>query len=183
MIIPLLAQKFLTNGGIYWSINAHYSIEFIPIISLAIIDIVKSKEIIKSKRILIAFICFSLYFHIDSINHRNSKYSLDRNISFYKKEHYKTGYNIKELHKTLNKIPDDAIVSCSSNLVPRLAFREKIYHFPIIKDAEFLVLTKDQYYPLNKEKFESKVSALRNSDSYKIFKENKDIIIFKALKQ
>ena len=41
MLIPIFAQKLLSNDYALWGINSHYSIEFVPILSIAIIDLLR----------------------------------------------------------------------------------------------------------------------------------------------
>lgn len=72
------------------------------------------------------------------------------NIKFYSNSHYLREINYKAYHKILSfYVPNDAAVSANTYLVPHSAFRKKIYQFPNIKDADYVVVCDDfsNYYP------------------------------------
>ena len=43
MLAPIYAQKFFSTNMMHWGIDFHYSIEILPIISMALIDFLKTK--------------------------------------------------------------------------------------------------------------------------------------------
>jgi len=182
MLIPIYAQKLLTTDFGLWGINAQYSIEFTPVLSMALVNFIKN---IKSNKIAVTTAVLTtlltIFYNYRTIENRKSLWYNKNLTAFYDSGHYNTILNIKDVYSQLEKIPENAVVSTSSNLAPHLAFRKKIYHFPIVKDAEYIVLFKspENYYPLNKETYDEQIAHLRMSEDTDIWVETMDLIIFK----
>jgi len=76
-----------------------------------------------------------------------------------------------KLEELLANIPASAAVSAQTDLLPHLSHRNKIYLFPNINDAEFVVLAKNgNIWPLNSADYEKRVKALEAN--FQIWKEN-----------
>lgn len=183
MLIPIYAQKMLSNDYNLWGINMQYSIEFVPIISLAFIDFLKHVKKYKTQ-IAIIIMLLTIVFNIDSINHRKSKWYNKTNTIFYGKRHYNAKISVQEIKNALKVIDDSSVVSASSCLAPRLAFREKIYHFPIVKDADYIALVTNNRtaYPISSNELKSKVEELKNSLLFDVVYDNYDLLILKRKK-
>ncbi len=150
MFIPILGEKMLTVDPALWGITGQYSIEFVPIISLAFVAmLVKLKRRKLGNRWLyavagiIALMTFgSTIYAMDS-----GKLSIfdndDASSNLFSSEHWHSDVDIHTVNNYLNIIPDNA-VSVTSSLAPHLSFRDKIYVYPIIKDAQYLVLMQDK---------------------------------------
>ncbi len=169
ILIPIYAQKMLTTDFALWGINSQYSIEFSPILSICLVSFlgkIKSNKIAYSVAIITTIL--TILYTYKTIESRESLWYDKTNTAFYDKQHYDTELNLKEIYNQLEKIPDNAIVSTSSNLAPHLAFREKIYHFPIVKDADYLILftSKRSTYPLSQEEFENKITSFLESNIF-----------------
>ena len=66
-------------------------------------------------------------------------------------------------------IPDEASVSAQGNLFPHLSHRKVIYDFPVVKDAEYVVLDeKGNKFPLNDEAYKEKVDEILKSNEYEV---------------
>lgn len=168
MLIPVFAQKMLSSSFTIWGIHHQYSIEFVPVISLAIIALVCSIKSPKWAWLLVLALIFTSY-------HFNKE-----NIKIFDKEHYQVGFDVKAVAEAIKVIPEDAIVTVNSELAPHLAFRKKIYHFPVIKDAEYVALLKKSgTYPLRRAEFDNKIELLRADPSSRILYDSPDIIIVK----
>jgi uncharacterized membrane protein len=186
MLIPVYAQKLFNDDHGKWGINYQYSIEFAPIITLAAFTwIIDYKN--KKKQSLIAYlvIAVTIITTVSVLDKRISTWYNSINHQFYKKDHYVRDFDVCCMHKILKKIPDDAVVSAQTMLVPHIAFRDRIYQFPDISDAEYIVLltADDNTYPLKKETYNKKVEELRNDDEWEIFFENDFALIFKRRPQ
>lgn len=150
MLIPIYLQKMLTGDPSLWGITGQYSIEFVPIISLAFIALLvtlKRRKLTSSWQYPVAIIITamtfsSLYYVID--NGKLSMFSHNDNVNFMSSNHYHSPVKTGEVNKYLNLIPPDAAISVTSSLAPHLSFRDKIYLYPIIKDAKYLVLMQDR---------------------------------------
>jgi uncharacterized membrane protein len=182
MIIPIVAQKVFNDIPMRWGISAHYSIEFAPILVIALYTVIYK---IKKWQIPIATISFaiSLISCISFLDHRTSEYYNRENSQFYKKSHWTRDFNVKEAHQILQKIPEDAMVSAQSPLCPHLAFREKIYHYPYIGDANYIALipAESNKYPLNNESYQKAIDDFLASGKWEIVDKNDAILILKKL--
>ena len=99
-------------------------------------------------------------------------------IRIYQSNHYHRNYDVKLVHEKLNEIPSEAIVSAQSQFVPHLALRDKIYQFPIIKDAEYIIYSPlENTYPLSKEEFESAINPVLHSEKWKTVFNNDALVI------
>jgi uncharacterized membrane protein len=182
MLIPIFAQKMFHNDFLKWGIGAHYSIEFAPICSIGAFYVISKIENIKWKNYLAFGITFlSLAVSVRSFD-RTFTY-FDRALQrIYQPGHYKRNYDVAEAHSGLKLIPDDAKVSAQSAFVPHLAFRDYIYQFPVINDAEFIVFSYAEYfYPLTKQSFDVQVAMLLNSGEWeKMYDKNQMVILKKS---
>jgi len=110
-------------------------------------------------------------------------YTNKNKIRLYKASHYKRDINAKLVHEKLQLIPSDAIVSAESKLVPHLALRDKVYQFPFVKDAEYIVFTSiENTYPLSEEDFYKEVETYRNKSDWSVLYENEDMTILQKQK-
>lgn len=184
MLIPIYAQKFLVNDHAFWGINNHYSIEFVPIITLAAIHGITTLFSYRFRWKVLAVVVLIIstgFFNYQSIEERKSLWYSKNRLAFYDEEHYQEPFDVKEVHKALELIPNDVIVSTSTNLAPHLAFRSKIYHFPVVHEADHIVLFINEYqdtYPLNREEFDNIVKELVDTDFETIYK-SEDLLILK----
>lgn len=182
MLIPIFALKFANQEYVFWGTLYQYSIEFVPIISFATMAFIHDLKISKRIVITVVFI-LTLSSTIYILNDRKSKWYNKTNNNFLYTEHYQTDINLDEVYHGLDMISPTSVVSASSSLVPRLAFRETIYHFPIIKNAEYiaLFLNRDSY-PLTPEEITVNIQKLSENKHYTILYHSKDLIIFQKLK-
>lgn len=179
MIIPIIAQKMFHNDFLKWGIGDHYSIEFAPVCSLGAFFVIASLHDTQWKKYL-AYIAafFSLVMTIRSFDSSYTYFDRDRH-RVYQARHYSKNYDVKEAHAALKLIPADAIVSAQSPFVPHLAFRDRIYQFPVIHEAEYVVFSYEEYtYPLTKESFAVQAAMLISSPDWeKIYEKNAMIIL------
>jgi uncharacterized membrane protein len=182
MLIPVYLQKFIPDDYALWGINGHYSIEFVPILSISVIMLIRRITREKWQLILAGFIILLTYIASFSVmEHRKSLWYNPVNTIFYKKEHYRSGLNDRMIRKEIKKLPADARLSVSGFLAPHLAAREKIYMFPVVKDSEFIVLiTRNRIpYPLDEKEFSELLEKYRNSSDFKVILERDELVILK----
>lgn len=156
MLLPIFAQKLFSNDVGKWGIYSQYSIEFVPILTLAVFDLVN-----RIKRNQIAYpvagvlILLAAGINVDKMEHKNDSWTNDKGFKFYNYHHYQQAFDIAEMHRALKLIPDDpdVKVSAQSFLTPHLAFREYIYHYPFVADADYVALAidPDNTYPIRGE--------------------------------
>lgn len=153
MLLPIFAQKLYSNDYGKWGIYAQYSIEFVPILSIAVFDALNR---INKPRITYALATVSIGMaigaNIDAFENKHLDWFDDDTIQFYSEGHYKQSFDIGEMHKALEIVPDDPTVkvSAQSFLVPHLCFRDYIYHYPYVSDADYVILAIDpkNTYPI-----------------------------------
>jgi uncharacterized membrane protein len=182
MLLPIYAQKMLTRDAGLWGINAQYSIEFVPILSIAVVDFCAQLHDVKGRKIALAMVLLlTYYFTIATMDNRKSTWYDSVKTRFYQKSHYQTEINVTEVQKVLKTIPEEAVVSCMSMLSPHLAFRDKIYHFPVVNDANYIVLLSPKYgaYPLSREQFEDKIRELKQSSTFSLIYDQHELLVFR----
>lgn len=183
MLIPIYLQKLLSDNMAMWGINGQYSIEFTPIITLAMIDLLSRMNEDKWRKILLYFSTFFVI-AISFITLRERKsFWYDYTVhDFTRKAHYTSGdLDLKFVYQEINKIPDKVPISVTSCLAPHLFKRDKLYHFPIIKDAEYVVLIKTlrSTYPIPSEDLEKHIDQLKQNDGFKVVVDKNDLLILK----
>lgn len=180
MLIPIYFQKFFHNNIAMWGIGGQYNIEFAPIFAIGIFKVIEDIQSIKVQKYLIV-ICIILVSVSTIRTMDNTIFFTDKNrIRWYKKGHYTREYNVKNIHEQLQKIPKNAIVSAQSPFLPHLSLRDKIYQFPIIKDAEYIVFSNlENPYPININQFDSITNSLKIEPNWKIIYDNEITILQK----
>lgn len=81
------------------------------------------------------------------------------------------------------KIPDKSSLSSQANLLPHFSHREKIYRFPQVDDAEYvLVDINSNKWPCSDEEFAKSITSFKTNTNYDLIFEQDGYMIFK-LKQ
>lgn len=183
MTLPIIAQKMFSNNYGFWGITGQYSIEFVPLLSLCLIDFIANK----SKwfgYIFTLSIAFSTgYFNYKSMEKRKPDWTDNTTIAFYDKKHYTSYVDVKTVHQLLKTIPKNASLSVSSQLAPHLSNRLNIHMFPNTNNADYIVLLNDpkNSYPIPYKDFLTKVEELKKSEKYKLKISKSRLYIFKKV--
>ena len=184
MILPILGQKMFNDLPIRWGISVHYSIEFAPIIVIAVYTIInrlkKFKVAIASVFLVSTFISSASF-----LDHRTSEYYNQANSQFYKKAHWKREFYFAEVNRLLKTIPADARVSAQSCLAPHLAFRDYIFHYPFIGNANYIALlpAEENKYPYDDVAYQKAIDDFLASGKWKVFAKNEAVLILKMVKK
>ncbi len=183
MLVPIMAQKLLTHDFVLWGIGYQYSIEFAPVLALATFDTANRLNIKAQKRYLGLFLILTLAATAVTLVKRKSKWFIKPLVQFQRPMHYRSLFDREKLHAALQTIPDQVPVSASSCLTPRLVEREKLYHFPVIRDAAYIVLVKtsEETYPLSPATYQQKIQELRQNSLFKVLFEDEQLIIFRRV--
>jgi uncharacterized membrane protein len=183
MLVPIYAQKLFNDDVIKWGISYHYSVEFAPILTFVLFSVlatVSSQRIKMTAAILACSV--SVFFSIHKIDRRIAPFYDGDRHRFYKPSHYyNENLNVKEVNETLRRlIPPDAAVSAHQQVVPHLAFRDKIYLFPVIGDAEYIVLLNKQVpYPVTERELMDREKQLRSDTSWSLLYDQNNMLVFK----
>ncbi|MCC6599863.1 MAG: DUF2079 domain-containing protein, partial [Crocinitomicaceae bacterium] len=187
MLIPIFFQKMFHDNYWIWGIGGQYSIEFAPVMTLGIFTVLgeirqkKSLSLATIKTFAIIIVIFSLAVTIRSMDH-TVLFTDKSRIRIYKTDHYRREYNVSAIYAQLEKIPDSAIVSAQSPFLPHLAYREKIYQFPVIKNAEYIIYSeKESPYPVDSLLFNHTVKALETSKEWMVLYKKEGFTILKRI--
>lgn len=171
MLIPVYMQKLMSDDPGKWSIYGQYSIEFVPIIVLATFCFINKSES-QLVKVLAGLVLFLASFDAtkEFIGFSKPLPYGKYLTNFYQPSHYKREFEIKEINYLIKALPKDASVSSMGYVIPHIADRKNIYQFPVIKNADFILLVDDQvnYYPLENLSFREKRDSLLNSGLWNI---------------
>ena len=180
LVVPTFFTTCLSNSWTLWGNMYHYNILFavlLPFLIVSVIVMLKSNFF----RAALMFAAFYLNLHYLEKNFFHDWRNFKR---IFTEDYYHQRSNQNEIEEGLKLIPSDAAVSANNYYTPHLAFREKAYFFPDVKDAEYVVLNeadgKDRFYPFESpDKFLEAVSQLRDSSAFEIVYEKNQMLIFK----
>lgn len=167
-VFPALFLRFSSLATHFWTSSFHYNANLTPFLAVS--------AILALKKFRIPFfpvIILLIFFLITG--------GLTPNGMIWRtmQNPFQDPSRFRHIEDDLQTIPASAAVSAQSPLVPHIANREKIYMFPEIYDAEYIVLDPSlSNYPLRPEELQSKIAALEKSKYWQIYKETKSLIIF-----
>ncbi|MFM6983659.1 MAG: DUF2079 domain-containing protein [Chitinophagaceae bacterium] len=179
MIIPMLVMKLCYDDPAAWSIDTHYSIELAPVLIIGLFfiagDLNKYRyQLIWSSMLGIVFCTFkymdnTIYWH---------DYS---RVRLYQKSHYVKNYDVKVVHQQLKLIPEDAIVAAQTPFVPHLAYRDKCYTLPIVKDASYIIASpsEEAMYPIIREELNKLLNDSIESGRWKVQYKDTNVLVLK----
>lgn len=167
-IFPALFLRFSSLATHFWISGFHYNANLTPFLAVSAILAIK-----RFKIPLLPIMILLIFFLITGGLKPNSM------IWTTIQNPFRDFSQFEYIEITLQNIPPSAAVSAQSPLVPHLVNRERIYMFPEIYDAEYVILdTSLNIYPLRPEEFKDKINALKRSKYWQIKKEIKSLIIF-----
>ncbi|MDI1354382.1 MAG: DUF2079 domain-containing protein [bacterium] len=182
-LIPLIAKKMFNDDPIRWSYETYYGIEVASILPalvfLTISDLKAEKIRIKLSILALVITVSTSVYCFWTVNYP----MLYTKFEFYRPWFFERNYALADLHHALNKVPENAVVSASGRILPHLAFRQKIYYFPKVDDADYICLTiYGDSWPLSNEDYDAEVKKLKENRLWKIEYEGENAIIFKKTK-
>ena len=181
MLIPIYAQKMLSNAPSFWGVGRQYSIEFVPIISLAVVFLAS-----KHRRLFQAIypLLFVVTLGSTIVKFKERKDFFKREcIDLFYAPHYETHLDLAVVRDVLSNIPDDISLSVSSSLAPHLANRPILRLFPQEQGADMIVLVNDpgNEWPLTETQFQDHIARLKASDRHILVEETADLWVFQVL--
>jgi uncharacterized membrane protein len=147
-------QKLWNKELAFWGISYHYQIELAPLISMAIIAYVSRIKSANIKGLLLVVTCLLTAFTTYLFMHERKADFQPIRENLFLAERYQAPFNISKVKAKLNEIPSNEAVCAQSNIMPHVANRDSLYHFPFIKDARIILVFQPQLnaYPLPPEK-------------------------------
>lgn len=184
MLIPIFFQKVYADDVVKWGINYHYSIEFAPVLSLALFTWFS-----RWKSEMLTFLCSGLatilafFATYSSFQERKSIWFDPVPVAFYLPEHYEVNFNAGKLHKKLKEIPLEVGVSASSPLVPHLSNRKLILSYPEVDEASLIVLLDaGNTYPMQEAAWRDSVACIAESPDWKKEYDENRTLIFRRVR-
>lgn len=183
MLVPLYFQKLFHDDVAMWGIDQQYAIEFAPILTIGAFNAILSADKLRARKILTILVLLGGLISTVRVMDHTIAYTQKARIRIYKKAHYEREFNISVVYKKLGLIPENAVVSAQSALLPHLAWRDQIYQFPIVKNAAFLVYSpKDNPYPLDTIEFKKQIDSIWQTGRWQIRVENPELVILQRKK-
>lgn len=180
MLVPVFFQKFFHDSINIWGAGFHYCIEFTPILAIGAFEVIGKLKKEWFKRVAGAVIVLlAITMTVKRIGEPYF-YAPQENINFLSGAHYNKHYNVKPVYDAFNLIPQKAVVSSQSNLVPHLANRDFCYMYPVVKDAEYVILAKkDTSYPLSDSLFQVEIQKFQQSKDWIKVVDNDEVLLVK----
>lgn len=156
LVFPYLALRFTSKLDELWILYMHYNANLQPflVISSAMSIRWLTQKITLAPKYLKAAVATVVITSVLKFTSIIGIYTVN-NLTVIKQRHY--------LDSQLNKIPLNAAVSAQDTLVPHLANRAKIYLFPDIQKADYVVLDSQLYpgfyfTPIQMQKSQSEIN-------------------------
>jgi len=181
MLIPVIAQKMLSNNFAFWGTNLQYSIEYIPVLCAATISFFSSKKD-RKPTILYLSLILTAGTTIKLLDSRISKWYFPDLVRIYQPAHYRPYVNNTEVYEALALIPAGVPASSSTSLAPHIANRLKLYHFPVVNDAAYMALLRHEHdaWPMkDASAYLELIDTYKNDPNWIIIRETKDIVLLK----
>jgi uncharacterized membrane protein len=182
MMIPIYFQKLFNDSYTFWGVDGQYSVDLAPLMAIGIFSAIGEIRNKKAGRLAGLLACaLALICTIRLMDHTVIFTNKSR-IRIYQSSHYKRDFDVRKVYEQFAKIPDDAVVSAQSPFLPHLALRDKIYQFPMTRDAQFIIYSHcEETYPLNKPDFEKVTDSLETCPSWSILFKDKDVVLLKRV--
>ncbi len=178
MAIPIYCQKLFNDDPMRWGSAAHYSIEFVPLISIALFEVINS--FLKSKNALWAGMAFCTFaaalslYYIKDINDNPVR------SNFLSIHHYQSSYNTEKVYKAMDLIPANASISAQTEFCPHLALRDSIFLYPEIGSARYLILSRSYAaWPLNMAEHQARITEFLSSGEWQKIYDEGNILLLK----
>jgi uncharacterized membrane protein len=185
LFIPIIAKKMLNDEASRWSLELYYSIEFVsllPAVAYLIVATIRRLPVQTIVGIIVCLAALTMTIMKFQPENRALPWWPGTKYTFYKPELYSSGFHTSRVHDLLREIPEDASVCASGRILPHMAFREKIYYFPRVSDADYLVvLTDNDFYPLSREQFDLELGKYLDHQDWKVMVDEDPLLILEKV--
>ena len=177
VIVPILAERFLSTKDTTWGVWFHYSAPLMSVLFIATVVGIKrivqiSSKFLKAEAVLVLLSFAVLFSGLIMNYHKQGPLVQLVNLKWDK-----MGEREKQLNEIIKSIPADVSVSAQSDLLPHLSHRNKIYMFPNINNSEYVVLEKNgNTWPLVEKSYFENVEKIKKT--YRVCKENDYGVIY-----
>lgn len=173
MFVPILASKYFSILPFQWNYGFQYSVELAPILAISLpLILIKAGKYI-ALPVLLVFIFLNLLIST-SVSFSHEK----RITDLFKEDYYYNG-KTKEINEALKLIPAGVSLSVENTILPHVANRDEIYQFPIINNADFIIINHQpiiSFIPI--DEYDRAKNELKNNPNYVIFYKSDNIEIY-----
>lgn len=180
-LIPLIAKKMLNDSSWRWGIEMYQSVEVASLLPVLVFLVISDWRSIRLQWFFSALVCLATLlvslFYIKESTIRAFGFN---KVDFLDRSFNASDYDLKEARLLASQIPEKAAVAASGRLLPALAFREKIFHFPYTKKAEYVFVHKIGHtFPFDQEKFDEALEKLLVSGDWSVLYESDQFTLLK----
>ncbi|WP_324674335.1 DUF2079 domain-containing protein [Hymenobacter sp. GOD-10R] len=194
MLVPILGQKLLSNEYGFWGINMQYSIEFAPVLALAVLDTLQASRPERtqnprqprrkdlSRQAWAGALMGAVVFTLATFCDRYSKwYNLINNNPLVS-EHYDSPYPDREgLYAALAQVEPGTPLSATSCLVPHLLDRRDTFLFPVLRTARTVALLREpneqSAWPLKPDEAKKALEQFQHDPNYRTIYEDPQLVV------
>jgi len=176
-VFPYLFLRFTSNIDELWVLSMHYNANFQPFLAVSTILVVSRLSGYNKYAKYTKYAVYGLML----LSILKTTLFLAPQLS----KQITTFPNYQYLKKELSLIPNNASIAAQDPLVPHLANRQKIYLFPDIQDAEYIILD-DNLYPgfyYSKSMTDLKKQEISNSTDWAIINKSDKLLIYKRINE
>lgn len=130
---PLILQKMFHDQPTLWGVEAHYTIEFLPLLGILVFSVIAAMREPYRRFFSYGVVVLTMATTVRMMDHTTIWMDRSR-LRIYSKAHYPNWEVVKERTAVLKAIPETAIVSATNVAVPHLALRDQCYTFPDIPE-------------------------------------------------
>lgn len=183
--IPIVAKKMYNDDPLRWSMESFYSIEIVSLLPVLVFFIIaglgsETLKIVLAWAVCCCALVVSGFELTKPAPHHKALLGDTRKSNFLDSTFYASDYNVKEIYKAMELIPDTAAVSATGKISQHLAFRKKIYYFPRIDDAQYVfVLKNNDTWPISKERMDTLVKELHTRRDFEMLVDKPDFWLLK----
>ena len=184
MSIPLVAQKMLHVDPSKWGLFAHYSIEFSVLLPLAAFTLIaglpeRRWRLVSGLTTVLLVMLGTFHTLYLPEEHRDPEHGQHDRLRFWSVGHFTPELDKPTVNEAIGRIPEEAPVSTLNNLVPHLTTREHVYMFPLLANAEYVLLVRDAYpWPMGMEEYAGRIEGLLASPEWDLVFERNGTLLF-----
>ncbi len=163
--IPFL-EHISSSRPLHYKLKCQYSALLIPLVTYASLKVLNGRKI--SRKTLLFFTTIAVLF---SINEGPVK----KYINFSRLNLRKKIY----LDTLIKEIPDNMKLSVGNHISPHLSTRDGVYQFPIIKDAEMIIVdtTWHDFTPVSLDSGLKTLSKVISSGKFKLVSDSMGVMV------
>ncbi|OUJ76103.1 DUF2079 domain-containing protein [Hymenobacter crusticola] len=194
MLVPILGQKLLSNEYGFWGINMQYSIEFAPVLALAVVDALRPRQPARAvqaprpgrknlqRQAQMAALMGAIVFSLVTFCDRYSKWYNLLNNNPLVSAHYQSPYPDRAgLSVALSQVEAGLPLSATSCLVPHLLDRHDTFLFPVLRTARLVALlrepTEQAAWPLSPDQARQALQQLQKDPNYRTLYEDPQLVV------